>query len=213
MDALDFILSGKHPRKITVWHKTKAKLSGGFVRALNTTLFTTSDCSPFLFSKPKEITFEVFFFRASVTECGKRNKAEEQQSDQNPRHCRWTFCYSLVSCFRSDWHCLIPAVTYFSLISREQQQVGVSEVRLMFATTFVLFAGANYAARYKPTKTLLTLDRICRLFFYTHNVINPILYYWRMSEFRNEFNKLLLRVFSNKVSPDLSASQTQQSGH
>ena len=62
MDALDFILSGKHPRKITVWHKTKAKLSGGFVRALNTTLFTTSDCSPFLFSKPKEITFEVFFF-------------------------------------------------------------------------------------------------------------------------------------------------------
>jgi hypothetical protein len=35
-----------------------------------------------------------------------------------------------------------------------------------------------------------------RIFLYSNSVINPMLYAWRMREFRNEFSRILLKCFS-----------------
>ena len=52
---------------------------------------------------------------------------------------------------------------------------------------------------FHTSEAILVADRIARLIFKLNNVINPFIYYWKMSDMRRQFNELMICRKNNVV--------------
>ena len=92
---------------------------------------------------------------------------------------------------------------FWSLISQAEGFSYLCKcVILSLLIHFILFAVVIFIMIFHTSEAILVADRICRLIFHLNNVINPLIYYWKMSDTRKNINELLICRKSNTVLPE-----------